>query len=129
MNAAKKNTQFFTTYDPEFIMDDLHKELLQMDGITNESIKHHPGKWRVDFSIAQHMPSLALEEELETNEETKQQVEDEIVLNSSCTVKLLQVEGEKLAVEFSKSSGSQTVFIQTFMQLADKLADLNNVAE
>lgn len=26
--AAKKNTQFFTTYEPELIMEDLQKELL-----------------------------------------------------------------------------------------------------
>jgi len=42
-----------------------------MDGITNETIKHHPNKWRVDFGIAQNIPSMPMEEELEANEETK----------------------------------------------------------
>lgn len=58
---------------------------------------------------------MPMEEELEANEESKQQVDEEIVLNANCTVKLLQVEGEKLAVEFSKSGGSQNLFIQTYM--------------
>jgi len=71
---------------------------------------------------------MPMEEELEAQEESKTPVEEEIVLNSACTVKLLQVEGEKLAVEFSKAGGSQTLFINTYMQLSDKLADLNNVA-
>jgi len=115
VESAKKNTQFLTTYDANTIMDDLQKELLQMEGVTHESIKHHPGKWRVDFSIAQRIPSMPMEEELEAGEETKQQPADEAVLNSNVTVKLLQVEGEKLAVEFSKSGGSQTLFINTFM--------------
>jgi len=41
-----------TTYDPEVVMGDIQKELLSMDGVTHESIKHHQGKWRVDFSLA-----------------------------------------------------------------------------
>jgi len=52
-----------TTYDPEIIMGDIQKELLSMDGITQESIQHHKSKWRVDFSLAQRMPSLEVEEE------------------------------------------------------------------
>jgi len=110
-------------------MEDLQRELLAIDGITNESIKHHAGKWRVDFNINQQLPQMPMEEEVEGEEETKQAVvEEEMVLSAACTVKILQVEGEKLAVEFSKAGGSQSLFISTFMQLNDKLSDLNNVA-
>lgn len=74
------------------IMEDLQRELLAIDGITNESIKHHPGKWRVDFNINQQLPQMNIgeDEEEEGEEETKQAaVEEEIVLNAACTVKLL----------------------------------------
>jgi len=69
---------------------------------------------------------MPMEEELEQQEESKKEEADPIVLHAACTVKLLKVEGERLAVEFSKSGGSQTLFYTTYMQLCDKLQDLNN---
>ena len=51
--AGRKNTQFFTDYHPELIMEDLNKELLNMtEGLIVGSIKFHPKKYRVEFSIA-----------------------------------------------------------------------------
>lgn len=76
--AGRKNTQFFTNYHPELIMEDLHKELLQMDGLVQESIKVHPKKYRVDFCIAQNIIAMPEEEELE--KETKQEAAEEIAL-------------------------------------------------
>ena len=70
--AGKKNTQFFSNYHPELIMEDLQKELLQMDGLVQESIKHHPKKYRVDFAMSQNILGMPEEEELE--KETKQEI-------------------------------------------------------
>jgi len=127
VDIAKKNTQFFTTYDPSIIFEDLQKELLSFDGISDQTIKYDAKKWRVDFEIVQRIPTIPMAEELEAEEESKAG-EEEIVLGATCTVKLLHVEGEKLAVEFSKSGGSQQLFYQAYLQLCEKLQDLNNVA-
>lgn len=76
--AGKKNTQFFTNYHPELIMEDLQKELLQMEGLVQESIKHHPKKYRVDFAMCQNILPMTEDEELE--KETKQEITEEVAL-------------------------------------------------
>ena len=85
--AGRKNTQFFTNYHPELIMEDLQKEILNMDGLVAESIKVHPKKYRLDFTIYQNIIAMPEEEELE--KESKQEASEEIGLQSMCTIKLL----------------------------------------
>ena len=43
-----------------------------MDGLVQESIKHHPKKYRVDFAMSQNILGMPEEEELE--KETKQEI-------------------------------------------------------
>ena len=117
---TKRHTQFMTSYEPDLVLHDLKAALMDMDVVDKKSIEMHATKFRLDFAVSEKQINIV--EDFEEDPESKEEDHHEtVIIQSKVTVKLLQIEGEKLAVEFSRSNGSNTLFLDTYMVLSDKL--------
>lgn len=121
---AKKNTQFFTTYEPHLAFDDIHKAIMTTDGLFENKVNLDEHKYKMDFAIIQKIPEIKLGSDDE-EEEKKEQNED-INVATQMQVKLLKVDQEKLAIEFNCTGGSKQFFYDQFRLLKKKLNDLND---
>lgn len=137
-----KGTEFFSTYEPHEIAEELDQQLAKLDGIDSDSIKKDPKKWRLSFNLTRKVkiPLVAEEEqeEQEAQEEDEQEeskvataeVEEDETLSATVIIKLLKVPDEdKLSVEFSKAEGSSLqIFYEAYLHLSELLTDYNDTA-
>ena len=102
-NKAHANTEFFTQYTAHDVFEDIHKALCSIDGVSGKVEDEH--KYRMNFTINQKLPEIDFGSDEE--EEQKEQKEEVPVLGTQMQVKLLRVDNEKLAVEFTCKGGSK----------------------
>lgn len=85
------------------MFEDIHKALCSVEGVSNKVDDEQ--RYRMNFLIQQKMPEIDLGEDAE---EQKEQKEEEMgTLGAHVQVKLLRVDNQKLAVEFTCKGGSK----------------------
>jgi len=85
------------------VFEDIHKALCSVEGVSNKVDDEQ--RYRMNFLIQQKMPEIDLGEDAE---EQKEQKEEEMgTLGAHVQVKLLRVDNQKLAVEFTCKGGSK----------------------
>ena len=102
-SKAHANTEFFSQYAAHDIFEDIHKALCATDGVT-EKVEDE-GKYRMMFTINQKIPEIDFGSDEE--EEQKESKEEVPMLGAQVQVKLLRVDTQKLAVEFTCKGGSK----------------------
>ena len=107
-NTVKKQTQFFTNYQPELVITDILKTLQDVDNIGEINVDG--ANWKLTFNVVQK--SIESEE-----------VSDE---NTVIQVRLRRVPDQpKLCVDFSFKDGSKPFFYLCYAELIEKLTHLD----
>lgn len=105
--VVKKNTEFFTSHQPEALVDEIGGYLQELHHVCVLDAKKY--KFRVKFinpEPAEKAEGAAEEEPLEF------------------TIKILNVDDKRHCVEFNRISGNQLQFFETYQGLMEEYADL-----
>lgn len=105
--TCKKHTEFFSSYDPEYLQAALI-ESLNLAEVIKPVISAN--KYKLKFSISKILPG----------EKT------DLLTEAVICIRLLKVCDSKICVEFQKVKGDQALFIETFQEMRDKSLKWSN---
>jgi len=67
-----KGTEFFSTYEPHDIAEELDQQLAKLEGIDINSLKKDPKKWRLSFNVTRKVELPPVEQEAEEEGEEEE---------------------------------------------------------
>ena len=126
LDMVKKNTQFFSTIEPNFLLGELQAYFKE----NGHEVTVDPKRYKLKVTIKSSQEAEDENEEMEDGEEEEKAKEDEVKeVPVEMTINILQVgDNQQYCVEFNRKNGDQLHFFQEFQGIRDELAELQVTA-
>ena len=130
--ALKKNTCFFSSIDPDLIFREI-ANVFEHELEVPQEYEISDKKWKMHYTVTmmwKPKPVVVDEEEKELGLEDENQDGEpgmEVEERAAIQIELLDAGDGNVCVEFSRRSGSSTLFFDQWQKLEERLASCNTV--